>query len=410
MQHGARPGEHTRSALTVTRFPSRAEGVSDRMAGFMAHLRMNGLSVGVAETADALAALAAVEATDVAQVRAALAVLLSGDAESWRRFDALFDAYWFNAGKQRAGQAKSDHVKVQSARVLLWQAHLGEGSEGEAASGEEARVPDGGEGAAEGVDGRLIATRTDALTRRDLRELMDEESLRQAEAAALRIARALRDRQSRRRRPALRGQQLDMRRIQRAALARGGEPMVLYRRARPPRPMQVVALCDVSGSMTVYARVFLAFMKGLVGSGMRTEAYVFHTRLMRVTEALRDADRLRAASRLSLMAEGFGGGTDISGALERFLSGYGARALNGRTVVIILSDGYCTSEPQALGAALAKLRKKSRRIVWLNPLKGWRDYAPVAASLQAALPYLDAHLPANTLAALGALEREFAEL
>jgi uncharacterized protein with von Willebrand factor type A (vWA) domain len=239
---------------------------------------------------------------------------------------------------------------------------------------------------------------------------MDEDSLRRAEAAALGIARALRDRRSRRRKQALRGRQLDMRRIQRASLARGGEPMELFRRARPPRPMQIVALCDVSGSMTVYARVFLAFLKGLVGSDMRTDAYLFHTRLMRVTDAMRDHDTLRAASRLSLMAEGFGGGTDISGSLERFVTGYGARALNGRTVVIILSDGYCTSDPEALGAVLAKLRKKARRIVWLNPLKGWREYAPVAASMQAALPYLDAHLPANTLEALGALEQEFARL
>ncbi|WP_422048980.1 vWA domain-containing protein [Shimia sp.] len=400
--------------MQVTRFPSRAEGLADRMAGFMAHLRMNGLPVGVAETGDALAALAAVEATDVDRAREALCVLLSGDAESWRRFDDLFDAYWFNAGKQKQGTAKSDHVKVQAARPLLWQTHFGDGAEDGAEGGiessEDAFAPDEGDGEAEGTDGRLIATRTDNLFRRDLRELMDEDSLRRAEAAAVRIARVIRDRRSRRRKQALRGQQLDMRRIQRASLARGGEPMELHRRARPPRPMQIVALCDVSGSMTVYARVFLAFLNGLVSSETRTDAYLFHTRLMRVTDAMRDHDTLRAASRLSLMAEGFGGGTDISGSLERFLSGYGARALNGRTVVIILSDGYCTSDPEALGAALAKLRKKARRIVWLNPLKGWRDYAPVAASMQAALPYLDAHLPANTLEALGALEREFARL
>ena len=110
------------------------------------------------------------------------------------------------------------------------------------------------------------------------------------------------------------------------------------------------------------------------------------------------------------MAEGFGGGTDISGSLETFLSGYGARALNGRSIVLILSDGYCSSEPQALGEVLARIRRRARRIVWLNPLKGWRDYRPVAAAMQAAEPYLDAHLPANTLAALAALEPEFSKL
>ncbi|NRB35004.1 MAG: VWA domain-containing protein [Rhodobacteraceae bacterium] len=394
--------------MQVTRFPARATGVADRMAGFLAHLRMNGLRLGVGETGDALAALEAVEATDVTQVRAALTALLVADHDGWRRFDELFDAYWFNAGKQKLGQAASDHVKVQSARPLIWQ---GQQDETEAGAGSNDQAsPDTGAGEAEGVDGRLIATRTANLSRRDLREVMDEQTLRQAEAVARRLGAAIRDRRSRRRKRALRGPQLDMRRIQRAALARGGEPMDLYRRARPPRPMRVVCLCDVSGSMTVYARVFLAFVKGLIATDLSADAYLFHTRLIRVTEALRDHDTLRAAGRLSLMAEGFGGGTDIAGSLERFLDGYGARALNGRTVVVILSDGYCTSDASALGDVLARMQRKARRIVWLNPLKGWKDYAPVAAAIKAAEPHLDAHLPANTLEALAALEAEFQRL
>jgi uncharacterized protein with von Willebrand factor type A (vWA) domain len=396
--------------MQVTRFPSRADGLADRMSGFIAHLRMNGLRVGPRETGDALAALAAVNATDREEARQALCALLAGDAEDWRRFDEFFDAYWFNAGKQRAGTAQTGHVRVQAAKPRIWQQDKGEEAEDRHSRNDDAITPDPGEGDAEGTDGKLIATRSANLNRRDLRELMDEEALRQAEAAALSIARAIRDRRSRRRKQALRGPALDMRRIQRASLARGGEPLDLFRRARPPRPMRIVALCDVSGSMTVYSRVFLAFLKGLVGSGCEADAYLFHTRLMRVTDALRDHDTLRAAGRLSLMAEGFGGGTDISGSLESFLNGYGARALNGRTVVLILSDGYCTRDPQALADVLARIRRKARRIVWLNPLKGWKDYAPVAAAMQAALPHLDAHLPANTLDALAALEPEFRKL
>jgi uncharacterized protein with von Willebrand factor type A (vWA) domain len=334
---------------------------------------------------------------------------LAGDAEGWRRFDDLFEAYWFNVGKKRTGLAETTHVRIQSAKPLIWQGQS-QGDDDTGSGPDHATAPDVDDRAAEGMDGKLIATRTANLSRRDLREIMDEEALQQAEAAALRLARAIRDRRSRRRKRSLRGPALDMRRIQRASLARGGEPLDLFRRARPPRPMRIVALCDVSGSMTVYSRVFLAFLKGLIGSGTEADAYLFHTRLMRVTDALRDHDTLRAAGRLSLMAEGFGGGTDISGSLERFLNGYGARALNGRTIVLILSDGYCSSDPQALGAALARIRRKARRIVWLSPLKGWRDYQPVAAAMQAALPYLDAHLPANTLQALADLEPHFRKL
>ena len=107
--------------MQVTRFPARASGLADRMSGFIAHLRMNGLRVGPKETADALAALSAVEATDFGQARQALCVLLAGDAEDWRRFDELFDAYWFNSGKQRTGMAKNTHVRVQSAKPIIWQ-------------------------------------------------------------------------------------------------------------------------------------------------------------------------------------------------------------------------------------------------------------------------------------------------
>ncbi len=395
--------------MQVTRFPSRASGFADRMSGFVTHLRMNGMRVGPKETAGALNALSLIDATDAGQARRALCAVLAGDADDWRRFDDLFDSYWFNAGKQREGSAETTHVRVQSAKPMIWKQQ--DKARDDALSGpEQPTNPDPGEGDAEGMDGELVATRTTNLSRRDLRELMDDEALNQAERAALSIARAIRDRRSRRRKQASKGPALDLRRIQRASLARGGEPMDLYRRTRPPRPMRIVALCDVSGSMTVYSRVFLAFLKGLIGSGTEADAYLFHTRLMRVTDALRDHDSLRAAGRLSLMAEGFGGGTDISGSLERFVSGYGARALNGRTIVLILSDGYCSSDPQALGAVLARIRRKARRIVWLNPLKGWENYQPIAAAMQAAEPYLDAHLPANTLEALAALEPQFRKL
>ena len=395
--------------MGITQFPSRAAGMADRMAGFVAHLRMNGIKAGPQETGDALTALTQIDATDPLQARQVLGALLTGDANSWARFDDLFDAYWFNVGKQRADTAKSDHVTVQTARPMLWQQHIEDSDQGDE-PGLDNVTPDDGTGEAEGTDGQLIATLTDNITRRDLRELMDEDSQRQAEQIARRLAQAIRDRRSRRRKQALRGAALDMRRIQRAALARGGEPMDLFRKARPPRPMKIVALCDVSGSMTVYARVFLAFLKGLIDCDTKADAYLFHTRLMRVTEALRDHDSLRAAGRLSLMAEGFGGGTDIAGCLDKFVTGYGAKALNRRTVVVILSDGYCTQDADALGDVLARIKRKSGRIIWLNPLKGWQGYKPVAAAMATALPYLDAHLAANTLEALAALEPEFAKL
>ncbi|WP_172329123.1 VWA domain-containing protein [Mangrovicoccus sp. HB161399] len=390
--------------MRATRFPARASGPAERLSGFLAHLRMNGLAP--CPLPEALAALAAVKAADPAEARLALKVAAAGDAEAWERFDDLFDAFWFNAGMTRTG-TQSAHVQVQTARPRLWQGHLDEGDGHE--SGGQPEADDGG-GEAEGAEGRLIATRRDSLMRRDLRELMDEATRREAERTAEAIARAIRDRRSRRRRQALRGALPDLRRTIRASLARGGEPIDLFRRARPDRPARIVALCDVSGSMQPYARPFLAFLKGLADADTATDAYLFHTRLIRVTAALRDRDRLRAAGRLSLMAQGFGGGTDIGAALEAFAGTCGAKALTRRSAVLILSDGYCTGAPERLAAALARIRRRAGRIIWLNPLLGWQGYAPVAAAMAAALPHLDAHLPANTLAALAALEPDLARL
>lgn len=394
----------------ITRFPARASGVAERVSGFIAHLRLNGMKAGPGETADALGALTLVDALDPNQARMALKTLIATGAEDWRRFDDLFDAFWFNAGRQHREARQSTHVRAQSRRPTIWQPHFGEDADGNAPAEPEAGSAGSDDDKAESTEGRLLATRTNAITQRDLRELVDEETLRRAEIIAHDLARAIRDRRSRRRRAARKGQAPDMRRIIRKSLARGGDPIDLTFKRRPDRPMRIVALADVSGSMSVYARVFLSFVKGLVCADGETEAYIFHTRLMRVTPALSDRDALRSAARLSLIAEGFGGGTDIAGSLAAFADAYAARALNRRTVVIILSDGYCTSEPGKLAAALARIRRKAGRIVWLNPLKGWRDYAPVAAGMSAALPYLDAHLPANTLEALAALEGEFAQL
>lgn len=397
--------------MQVTRFPTRAEGVAERMSGFVSHLRMNGLKAGPKETEDALSALTLIDAINPNEARIAFKSLLAPDHDAWQKFDDLFDAYWFNTGLQRAGEARNENTRTQMARPKLWQPHF------EAPDGRDSdertdspATPDLGDTDAEGIDGRLIATDTTALTRRDLRELMDEETIQEASRVARDLARAIRDRRSRRRRAANKGRQLDLRRTLRASLVRGGEPLDLYRKKRPDRPMRLVVICDVSGSMTVYSRVFLAFIKGLLDADTKADGYLFHTRLMRITSVMRDHDTIRAAGRLSLMAEGFGGGTNIAGSLKTFCDNYATHSVNGRTVVIILSDGYCAAPPAELADALVRLKRRAGRIVWLNPLKNWKNYAPVAAGMAAALPHLDAHLPANTIEALGALETEFAKL
>ena len=135
-----------------------------------------------------------------------------------------------------------------------------------------------------------------------------------------------------------------------------------------------------------------------------------HTRLVRITEALRDPDAKRSLNRLTLLSEGFGGGSRIGGNLALFARSYAPRFVDGRTVVFILSDGYDSDSADEIGTALFQLHRRGCRIVWLNPLKGWKDYEPVAKGMAAALPHLDGFFAANTLESIAALETELERL
>jgi uncharacterized protein with von Willebrand factor type A (vWA) domain len=390
----------------VTRFAGRDPGPIARVAGFVVHLRANGLRLGVAEADLALAALAEVNAASPDDSRRALRAVCTGCKEEADRFDALFDSYWMDAGRVKQ---KVIPTKANNRNDSMHSSRDAKGQDASASGA--ATAPDGGQGEADSDGtGKLIATDLRALSRKDLREMVRPDEIAEAEAVARRLGAALRDRRSRRRIAARKGDRLHFRKIMRHSLSTGGEPIRLLRKRRPDRTRKIVALCDVSGSMTVYAQVFLAFIAGLMRADSTADAYLFHTRLVRITEALRDKDAMRAIGRMSLMADGFGGGSKIGPSLGLFADTYARRFVDGRSVVVILSDGYDTEPPEHIAKALAKLKKRGCRIIWLNPLKGWRDYAPVAAGMAAALPHLDLFAPANTLADLAALERELAAL
>lgn len=389
----------------VTKFAARDPGPAARMAGFVAHLRGNGLRLGVAEAELAMTALTHVDAAVIDDCRLALRAVCTGCKEEADRFDDLFNSYWLDSGRVKEKsipQAQSSFSNdVHSSR---------DGAGQDAGSAGEQTAPDGdGEADSDGT-GKLVATHQRNLSRKDLRDLVRAEDIAEAEDVARRLGAALRDRRSRRRVAARKGDRLHFRKTIRRSLATGGEPLTLLRKRRPDRTRNIVALCDVSGSMSVYAQVFLAFLAGLMRSDKQADAYLFHTRLVRITEALRDKDSMRAIGRMSLMADGFGGGSKIGPSLQRFADTYAKRFVDGRSVVLILSDGYDTSPPQQTADALAKLKKRGCKVIWLNPLKGWSDYEPVAGAMAAALPWIDIFRPANTLAHLADLERELVHL
>lgn len=378
-----------------------------RLAGFLRTLRDNGFKVGLSEASDALTVLAASGMERPAAVKPALRALFSGRRSDFEAFDVLFDAYWLGQGvKSRvalAGVVPGAKPSFSAPGSRPGGARLGPAHDVSRGTEEASTV-------AEPSGTREGASRADSFARTDFRKIADPEALAEAHALAERLARAMRARLTRRARAAARGERVDLRRTIRASLPHGGVPLDLVMKRRRIRPLRLVVLLDASGSMSLYTGVFFRFVHGVLDAFREAEAFLFHTRLVHVSDALREKDTARALDRMSLMAEGVGGGTRIGESLAAFNAGHAARVIHSRTCVMILSDGYDTGTPEQLGAEMARLSRRCRRIVWLNPLLGWDGYAPVARGMAAALPFVSLFAPAHNLESLAALEPHLARL
>ena len=215
--------------------------------------------------------------------------------------------------------------------------------------------------------------------------------------ADLRLAGTLR--QSRRMRPSARdGRRPDVRRTVRAALRTGAEPVRRRSLEPTPRPRRVVLLCDVSGSMEPYTRALLRFLHAAVAGRSRVEAFVFATRLTRITRHLSWRDPDAALAKAGAAVADWNGGTRLGAVLGEFNAMW--RDLTRGAVVVVLSDGWDRGEPGVLTAELDRLRRNAHRIVWVNPLKASPGYAPLARGMAAALPYVDDFVEGHSLAAM----------
>ena len=218
-----------------------------------------------------------------------------------------------------------------------------------------------------------------------------------------RLARRGPQRLSRRSRPTRRRRDVhDLRATLRVSLRHGGE--LIERRFRQPaeRPRRLVLICDVSGSMAPYARMFLQYMQACVAARTRVEAFVFGTRLTRVTRELTGRDPDRALRRAAEQVQDWSGGTRIGAALAELNRVHGRRIGRG-SLVVILSDGWDRGDPDELTAELARLARCAYRIVWLNPLAADPRYEPLTRGMRAAMPHIDVLLPGNSIASLEAL-------
>jgi uncharacterized protein with von Willebrand factor type A (vWA) domain len=395
--------------ISDARSDDRAGALARRLAGFTRTLRDNGFKVGLAETRDALAILASPAATRAATLQPALRALFCATHSDWERFDDIFAAFWHGRHmRQRQVLSGAPPGSPATAR------RLAEAPVPQEAPGLPDRVErrrDGeDESSADGRGRREGAARAENLATADMRHIVDAADVAQAHALAARLARAMRARLVRRDQVRRRGYRLDLRRTIHRSISHGGTPVDLAWRKRKIKPLRLVMLLDASGSMSLYTAFFVRFLHGVVDAFREAEAFVFHTRLAHVSPSLRDRDVTRAVDKLALMAQGIGGGTRIGESLATFNRWHARRVINSRTAVMIVSDGYDTGTPERLGEEMRRLRRRCRRIIWLNPLIGWRDYSPQARGMQAALPYVDLFAPAHNLESLAALEPYLARI
>jgi len=382
---------------------------SRRLAGFARTLRDNGFKIGLAETGDALAVLASSAAARPSSLKPALRALFCATHSDWERFDDIFDAFW--RGKDmRSRQVLSGTPPASTAQARkLTEAHVPQDALG-LPDRIERRNDGGAEETAGGRGKREGASHVEVLSATDLRHIVDPEEIAATQALAARLARVMRARLIRREQIRKRGRRLDLRRTIHRNVSHGGTLVDLAWRRRKIKPLRLVVLLDASGSMSLYTAFFVRFLHGVVDAFREAEAFVFHTRLAHVSPSLRDRDVTRAVEKLALMAQGIGGGTRIGESLATFNRWHARRVINSRTAVMIVSDGYDTGEPAQLGEEMRRLRRRCRRIIWLNPLIGWRDYAPAARGMQAALPHVDLFAPAHNLQSLAALEPYLAKI
>ena len=298
----------------------------------------------------------------------------------------------------RPGQARSPEADVLRDAARTAQAHalrlIGDGEES-ATIGEESEPGD------ELAAREVFASATERLASTDFAELSPAELL-MLSGLMRKLTLAVPLRRSRRPQQNQRGRQTDLRRTLRQARRTGGHPLRLARRAPLREPRRLVVLCDISGSMEPYARAMLQLLYCAAG-GAEAEVFTFATRLTRITGTLAHVRPGLALQQAGRAAPDWLGGTRIGESIAEFNNSYGRRGMARGAVVVIISDGWDTGDPEVLRHEMERLSRVAHRIVWVNPRTQSPEYQPLAGGMAAAWPYCDAVVSAHSLNALDEL-------
>ena len=397
----------------IARTPHGEEIDGRRLLGaaveFGRALRAAGVAVDLGAEIDFARALGLVHLAERDEVRAAGAAVFVRRRDDREVYERVFDRFW-------RARRRFPHEGPAAPTTLPDEAQAEEegGAEPEAGTEDSAQqdmegapiaayedLPADDERPIEGVIAAPDAYSAGELLRHREFDKMTAAELRDAERLVDLLEPRLELRRTRRYELHSHGRLLAPRAMFRRNLGTGGQltSWVWRRAVRRPRP--IVVLCDISGSMERHSRLLLRFIQALAASSaVRTESFVFGTRLTRVTRLLRDRDRDRALTRVAESVNDWAGGTRIGESFREFNLRWARRTLRTSGIVIVVSDGWDRGDPAVVEAETARLRRNCHRLVWLNPLAGTPGYQPLAAGMRAAYPYVDDFLPAGTVANL----------
>lgn len=379
----------------------RGHGTLPNMMAFGRALKQLGVKVSLSQVLDAARSSDVVDIAEKEDFRALLRSNLISQKEDFPVFDTLFDCFWREQAYERV---QMETMEIQGTPTES-QASEGGDEEGglEEAMSEamaQENVP------LENLDEFSVPTYSaqELMNRKDFSEMGVEESRAVARAILL-IATKIATQISRRKKVGRKGDVVDPRWTMRKSMKYGGEVIQLINRKRRIKKTKVVLLCDVSGSMDCYSRFLIQFMYGLQNELWGVETFVFSTSLSRITHLIRTKNIVDALEKISGTILGWSGGTNIGRSLHTFNRNFAPSIVSARTVVVIISDGWDRGDVSLLEREMQDLKRRAKKIIWLNPLLASDNYEPLCKGMQAALPYLDLFLSVHNVNSLVALGR-----
>ena len=380
--------------------------LAENVMHFARVLRAAGLPIGPGRVIDAVQALQAAGMARREDFYWTLAAVFLSKREQQDVFDQAFQIFWGDPERLarimglllpqndgQSGQSGQD-AQQQAGRRLA-----------EALQAGNERAPEE-ERSLEGKDEAGMAGSAAELLQHADFESMSGAELAQAKRLIARLRLPIAEMQTRRFRPDSRGTRIDLPATLRASLRGGGQIIALKRRSRVTRHPPLVVLCDISGSMNRYSRMFLHFLHAITNDRDRVHTLVFGTRLTNITRHLRNRDVDLAMNRVTSAIKDWAGGTRIGVCLEEFNRRWSRRLLAQNAVVLLISDGLDRDVGDGLGAQMERLHKSCRKLVWLNPLLRYEGFQPRPSGVRAMLPHVDAFLPVHNIHSLVELAHE----